>query len=300
MSQQNRLSRLRPESIVLWTLALVVGVFGIWLGIAAYRARQDRETVTALMLLHPDLTFNLASPFGLEWPKSLLGLDFDTVVELSMKTTGPGAAADFRGLDDAMLEQVASFSNLKKLTIKLAEAATPLGIQRLTRLHRLESLEICGTWVSPIASLAELKSLTRLNSLRISKFPAIGRSGIAFVAEMPSLWTLGIDRCEQLSITDLPVLKHHLFGFTFSDCQPIVDADLEHLSHFAGVSTIELWCPVQNSKEPSRTFSDDGLSALGKLPGLHSLRVGSYDSSHVSQQAIDDLKRSHPGMSVDM
>jgi hypothetical protein len=299
-----------------------------------YQLDADGMAISGGRPLAPDW---LQGIFGIDFFCRVVGLTVDGVTEerlaevahlrrlkvLSLSLTGAGAndvhvgallrelpdlkrlslqfGDRFRsfGADDALLKQIGTMTALQQLTLELGDPVTQAGVAHLADLRGLRLLALIGSYGSELTSFDELGSLKEISVLKFECFPLLTAAGLSFLADLPLLKSFGLDRCCDVSLAELPVLKT-VEEFEFEEGRPISDADLEHLADFPAICILRLACPMQTECVPMITFSDRGLSALDRLKKLQVLQFGNYDSSHVTAAAAEALERTHPGLRVEM
>ncbi|HJT33746.1 MAG TPA: hypothetical protein VJ783_16995 [Pirellulales bacterium] len=220
-----------------------------------------------------------------------------------------GVSVSLAGPGD--LDPLAGLTNLKALTLDVRSEIDPHdGLAALAKLPRLEHL-LLTTWQVSTVDLASIAGLKKLKSLRIQCMPG----GLAPLPALPQL--------EALDLTQLPGGDADLGRL--ADCPRLKSLCLAQ----TGVSATGLasLASVESLRElaiDEDTLTAEGLESLAALKNLKRLHIThvmeEYTDNDVScsivlddgqplvvpssgldrlRQAIDSLRRAHPGIVID-
>jgi hypothetical protein len=163
----------RPIWIAVPTLALVVVVVGLEVGLPVYRRQQARQTIDRFN------GFFHTVPVGPEWFREVIGEEraesFDSVRWLCL---------DGKKVTDGDLAVICTQTSLEELDIGHTPI-TDVGLEHVGRLSRLRRLALLETPITD-AGLMHLRKLGKLKILDLS-FTNISDAGLAHLASVRSL-----------------------------------------------------------------------------------------------------------------
>lgn len=155
-------------------------------------------------------------------------------------------------------------------------------LTRLSRQERLVYLTLYDTQIRD-ARLENLKALTKLEGLKLTRCPNITGKGLEILKGMTGLRELWLEDCPNIGDGGL----EHLRGMTqlqdlvLKGSPRISDEGLKHLSHLTSLKSLNLWrCD---------RISDEGLEHLEGLPRLRDLQLSSC--GNLTDGSLKLLKR---------
>lgn len=208
------------------------------------------------------------------------------------------------------LDPLAGLTNLKSLMLEIHGWIEPDGLAALGKLPRLEHLSLT-TWQVSTVDLASLAGLTKLKSLRIQCTPG----GLTSLPGLPRLETLDLTQAPGGDaglgrLADCPRLKSLCLAQTGVSAVGL-----------AGLASVESLRELAIDEDTLTAEGLESLAALKSLKRLHITRVmEEYTDDDVScsivlddgqtldvpsssldrlRQAIDSLRRAHPGIVID-
>lgn len=157
------------------------------------------------------------------------------------------------GLNDAAMGHLAGLTQLRELDFReSAPEITDLGLEHLKNLNELTSLVLFGMNGVTDVGLQSLRHHPKLRTLVLQKLPNVTDAGVAVIGEL-------------LELVELP----------------ISDAALEQVKKLKNLEKGLFW-----SLHP---VSPDGLTVLGQLPKLSSMR-SNMKLSNVALEALASIK----------
>jgi len=155
---------------------------------------------------------------------------------------------------DALLENIAPLKNLKKLNLAGAKKITRTGLQAITSLDQLTTLELRSADISDDA-LQVIGQMKQLEILDVTG-TNITDQGIAYLASLQNLVVLNVSRCQNLTNDSLKTI-----------------AQLKKLRDLTAQDT---------------QFDDQGLTHLHGMPRLSNVSVLGSKHTRVGLQALRD------------
>jgi hypothetical protein len=175
----------RPIWIALPTVALIVAVAGLQVGLPVYRRHQARRTIQRLRGLFDTVRV------GPEWLRELIGEERAESCDPVRWLCVDGATVTH---DD--LAVICTQTSLEELILGHTRI-TDVDLEQIGRLHRLRKLMLHETPITS-AGLAHLRNLGELRNLDLS-FTAISDEGLRHLAALKKLERLGL---AETSVTD--------------------------------------------------------------------------------------------------
>lgn len=207
--------------------------------------------------------------------------DWRTIFELVESMEVPGLSIPFRATDQ-VIERIAMLSHLRYLSLCDSKSVTDEGIRHISKLSRLEHLDLSGTSVTD----AGLDVLRNLPSLRVFELrhhagvSDVGVSNLRFCSALERVNVMGTGTGDGTvrALTGKAHLREFFAGNGVSD---------RGLSELRGFPMFRRWHPSQwelsllsfdthptylwlNLLGP---FTNDGLAALSELDGLCALNL---------------------------
>ena len=162
------------------------------------------------------------------------------------------------GLNDAAMGHLASLTQLRELDFRdSTREITDLGLEYLKNLNELTSLELVGMNGVTDVGLQSLRHHPKLRTLVLQKLTNVTDAGVAVIGELLEL--------RELELVELP----------------ISDVSLEQVKKLKNLEKGLFW-----SLHPAST---DGLTVLGQLPKLSSMR-SNMKLSNATLEALASIK----------
>ena len=175
----------RPLWIAVPTVALIVAVAGLQIGLPVYRRQQARQTINRLRGRVDTVRF------GPDWFRELVGKERARSLDAVRWLCLDGAR-----VTDADLTVICTQMSLEEL-IMGHTPITDVDLEQIGRLHGLRKLVLQETPITN-AGLAHLGNLEELKVLDLS-FTSIGDEGLRHLAALKKLERLGL---AETSVTD--------------------------------------------------------------------------------------------------
>jgi len=192
------------------------------------------------------------------------------------------------GVDDTVLQQMSGLTNLRSLRIydELPPGTafadhphvTDRGLARLTELHALESLDVCGEGITD-AGLVSLSHLKNLKSLNFHDAKVTVPALIRFAARSPATQI-------RASFMDS---ASEIGGFEVTLEYQAQSAALQGDMHEAVIEQISAWSTLKRLRiDAMSRVTDDGVRPLAALTNLESLAM--HNGHRLSNDALKHLQ----------
>ncbi|MEM8946799.1 MAG: hypothetical protein AAGD11_16615 [Planctomycetota bacterium] len=263
MSGFSRLFRVR-----LRTLLFVVTIFALLVGFVSYKARLQRDAVSALRSRGFGVAYDYqmpslwdpqiqATPFGPKWLHALIGDDYFHSVALV--TSG-------RPVTREDMTHIAAFPELQRLILWDCPTITGEDLQYFPKLNRLVTLALCNTSFAD-SGLAQLPQMDAIQSLTVEG-TRITDEGLKHLTHYASLTGLELDG-NNVTGEGLVYLRNlEQLGFLSLNGCPVTDSGLSQITEIPSIRHLNV----------GRTeITDAGMVYISSLPNLQNLDLNGTD-----------------------
>jgi internalin A len=181
-------------------------------------------------------------------------------------------------ITDAIVKDLLEFPALSRVSLRTAPNVSMDAVMTLTKVKKLQSVELAGEIVSDDTAKA-LASVATITELTLED-GGLTDDGVKQLAALTKLQTLVLTRDKQVRGTTIPALvaAKNLKYLTVSECE---------LGDLAGWSGLKSLSNLISLALPQTGVTDAGLKQLGKITQLKSV---SFASCPVTDTGLAELK----------